>query len=190
MSAIRTPVKPKSAKPTSVKPDQDVAPGARRPRGNTPRLGEILVKAGVVDEDTIDGLLKKQASTGGATGDLVDRAVALYARADPRSAARADGRGRCRSGRSRGSASRGRQPAAAGGGAALPGHPAEARGRAPVGGDARPVQPGRNRRYPLHHRIHADHGGVLRGGGLQALHPGSSGYQQPDRRDHGRGGFF
>ena len=65
MSAIRTPVKPKSAKPTSVKPDQDIAPGARRPRGNPPRLGEILVKTGVVDEDTIDGLLKNQASTGG-----------------------------------------------------------------------------------------------------------------------------
>lgn len=64
-----------------MKPDQDVAPGARRPRGNTPRLGEIIVKAGVVDEDTIDGLLKKQASTGaGRLGTLlIEQSLCTYA---------------------------------------------------------------------------------------------------------------
>ena len=44
----------------------------RRPRGNTPRLGEILVKAGVVDEVAIDDLIKKQASKGaGRLGTLL-----------------------------------------------------------------------------------------------------------------------
>ena len=61
-----------SAKRKSATLEQDVGAGLRRPRGNTPRLGEILVKAGVVDEDTIDDLIKQQASTGtGRLGSLL-----------------------------------------------------------------------------------------------------------------------
>ena len=52
------------------KPDDSLV--QRRPRATTPRLGELLVQAGVVDEDTIERLIAQQASKGaGRLGSLL-----------------------------------------------------------------------------------------------------------------------
>ena len=74
----------------SVRPERNGDSGRRRPRRETPRLGEILVKAGVVDQGTIERVLAQQASKGtGRLGSmLIEQALCTH---EQIRAARADG---------------------------------------------------------------------------------------------------